>query len=106
MFYSKYCCINICDLLSYIDVWLIVLFRLPYQQICGGVVAIEKSQFIALNGFSNNYWGWGGEDDDMFKRINAAAMILIRPNIEVARYFMINHPDQTRLNTKRYRFDV
>lgn len=42
--------------------------RLPYEDIFGGVSAITQEQFTKVNGFSNKYWGWGGEDDDMFSR--------------------------------------
>lgn len=31
----------------------------------GGVLAIRMNHFYAVNGFSNEFWGWGGEDDDM-----------------------------------------
>ncbi|KFW80825.1 Beta-1,4-galactosyltransferase 1, partial [Phalacrocorax carbo] len=41
-------------------------FRLPYNQYFGGVSALSKEQFTKINGFPNNYWGWGGEDDDIF----------------------------------------
>ena len=44
-------------------------YKLPYKTIFGGVAAISTSQFKKLNGFSNQFWGWGGEDDDMAKRI-------------------------------------
>ncbi|CAO2580439.1 Beta-1,4-galactosyltransferase 1 [Lemmus lemmus] len=43
-------------------------FSLPYVQYFGGVSALSKQQFLAINGFPNNYWGWGGEDDDIFNR--------------------------------------
>jgi hypothetical protein len=34
-----------------------------------GAVAIRKEQAFAVNGFSNEYWGWGKEDDDLFFRL-------------------------------------
>ena len=43
-------------------------FRIPVYQIAGGAVAISPAQFKQINGFSNNYWGWGYEDDNLSKR--------------------------------------
>lgn len=43
-------------------------FRLPYSTIFGGVSALTTDQFQKVNGFSNSFWGWGGEDDDMANR--------------------------------------
>ncbi|XP_073202136.1 beta-1,4-galactosyltransferase 1 isoform X2 [Lepidochelys kempii] len=48
-------------------------FRLPYNQYFGGVSALSKEQFIKINGFPNNYWGWGGEDDDIYNRFDRIA---------------------------------
>ncbi|KAG0433020.1 hypothetical protein HPB47_020295 [Ixodes persulcatus] len=65
--------------------------RLPYQMLVGGVFAIKREHFLKVNGFSNLYWGWGGEDDDMAYRINHKHMKIIRPPASVARYTMIKH---------------
>ncbi|XP_061423444.1 beta-1,4-galactosyltransferase 2-like [Lethenteron reissneri] len=43
-------------------------FQLPYNMIFGGVSGLSKAQFEKINGFPNNYWGWGGEDDDISTR--------------------------------------
>ena len=47
---------------------LYLVFRLPYSTIFGGAGAFLKKDFENINGFSNEFWGWGGEDDDLYKR--------------------------------------
>jgi hypothetical protein len=34
----------------------------------GGVTSMHTDHFRLINGFGNNYWGWGQEDDDFFVR--------------------------------------
>ena len=34
-----------------------------------GAVSIRREQALAVNGFANEYWGWGKEDDDFFFRL-------------------------------------
>ena len=48
-----------------------------YGEIFGGVTSLTVSQMITVNGFSNDYWGWGGEDDDMSQRIRRGAGLKI-----------------------------
>ena len=42
--------------------------RLPYASIFGGVGSFTREHFERINGFSNMFWGWGGEDDDLYTR--------------------------------------
>jgi hypothetical protein len=37
--------------------------------LAGGVLIIQRSHYEAVNGFSNEYWGWGEEDNDLFLRL-------------------------------------
>lgn len=34
----------------------------------GGITSFSEALFRQLNGFPNNFWGWGGEDDELYKR--------------------------------------
>ena len=43
----------------------IVFYRLPYKTYVGGVVSLKEATYMNINGFSNLYFGWGGEDDDL-----------------------------------------
>eukprot|EP00795_Rhopilema_esculentum_P013740 gene13740-4661_t len=64
-------------------------YRLPYESIFGGVGAFKKADFQKVNGFSNFFWGWGGEDDDLFARIRAKGFHLTRPPMTIGRYTMV-----------------
>ena len=43
-------------------------YRLVYPEYIGGVTLFNKEHFKWINGFSNKYWGWGFEDDDLLYR--------------------------------------
>ena len=40
-----------------------------------GAISIRKEQAYAANGYSNEYWGWGKEDDDFFFRLLLAGYL-------------------------------
>ncbi|KAM9788792.1 beta-1,4-galactosyltransferase 4 [Neosynchiropus ocellatus] len=66
-------------------------YKLRYKGYFGGVTAMTREQFHQVNGFSNTYWGWGGEDDDLRIRVELQKMRIVRPPAEVARYTMVFH---------------
>ncbi|XP_061719124.1 beta-1,4-N-acetylgalactosaminyltransferase bre-4-like [Cydia pomonella] len=76
-------------------------FKLPYEDIFGGVSALTLEQFQKVNGFSNRYWGWGGEDDDMAYRLKKMNYHVARYKMSIARYAMLNHK-KSNPNPKRY----
>ncbi|GAB0091066.1 beta-1,4-N-acetylgalactosaminyltransferase bre-4 [Sergentomyia squamirostris] len=76
-------------------------FKLPYSTIFGGVSAMTTKQFRAVNGFSNAFWGWGGEDDDMSNRLKHMGYHIARYPINIARYTMLTHKKE-KANPKRY----
>lgn len=66
-------------------------YKLPYPEMFGGVTALSKEQYTKINGFPNTYWGWGGEDDDVSKRLFLKNMIISRPDMYTGRCRMIRH---------------
>lgn len=34
----------------------------------GGIVSFDRKSFNLINGFPNDFWGWGGEDDALLNR--------------------------------------
>lgn len=51
-----------------VDHYKLTCFRLPYTTIFGGVSAMTKEQMLTVNGYPNKFFGWGGEDDEMYNR--------------------------------------
>jgi len=60
----------------------------PDNEFGGGVIMINNDSFLKVNGFSNQYWGWGVEDNDFSERCK-------RKNINISfrkgRYMSLTH---------------
>ena len=61
---------------------------LPYDGYFGGVTLFDKESFLAINGYSNEYWGWGAEDDDVLHRCMIKDIDTYRKQ---CRYSSLNH---------------
>ncbi|MEQ2297580.1 Beta-1,4-galactosyltransferase 3, partial [Ameca splendens] len=79
-------------------------YRLPYPQYFGGVSAVTPDQYMKMNGFPNQYWGWGGEDDDIAARVRLSGMKIVRPPVAIGHYKMIKHKGDkgNEQNPRRY----
>ncbi|TNN44620.1 Beta-1,4-galactosyltransferase 5 [Liparis tanakae] len=65
-------------------------YMLPYNEFFGGVSGMTVKQFQKINGFPNAFWGWGGEDDDLWNRVRYANYTVSRPHGEQGRYMSIS----------------
>ncbi|TGZ60189.1 hypothetical protein CRM22_008683 [Opisthorchis felineus] len=90
--------------------------RLPYAQLIGGILTIPVKMYLRVNGFSNLYWAWGAEDDDMYERLMMNKIPVIRADPKVSMFRMLRHrpspafPADLRsqvlsLGKSRYRLD-
>ncbi len=62
----------------------------------GGVSAFSTSDFRRVNGFSNVFFGWGSEDDDLYRRLLHQNLTVTRINnlntSTIVHYRMFDHP--------------
>ena len=64
-------------------------YKLYHEKQFGGVSQMSVPKFYKVNGYSNKFWGWGAEDDNMASRILAQGWKIIRDPPLIARYTMI-----------------
>ena len=76
-----------------INIWGYASFS-PYS--FGGVVGISEKDFRAVNGYSNKYWGWGSEDDDLHWRFRHSGFKISRPPLALGRYTMLSHEREVK----------
>jgi hypothetical protein len=80
-------------------------YKACYPTNFGGVTLFNKESFIKVNGFSNDYWGWGGEDDDLRMRCVREG---IEPGVSQGMFGSLPHPINTHttaggVGTKNWR---
>ena len=63
-------------------------FQLPYDGYFGGVTIFDRDSFEKINGYANEYWGWGAEDDDILYR---CAILGIPTYRKGCKYRSLNH---------------
>lgn len=77
-----------------------------------GAVSIRKDQVFEANGYSNEYWGWGKEDDDFFFRLLLRGLLcyfdtqgrfhdLPNPSHQQVRHRALIAPPHVRRNRQR-----
>lgn len=72
--------------------------RMPYPTYFGGVTSFDIETFKAINGYSNDFWGWGAEDDDIYNRVIKAG---IKPGFLAYTFTSLFHKKQDFSNHKR-----
>lgn len=73
--------------------------RYYYKTFIGGILLIKREHYELVNGMSNNYWGWGLEDDEFYVRLKDAGLTVTRPtNITTGRENTFRH-----MHDKTYR---
>lgn len=62
-----------------------------YANYVGGILMFSHNDFKKVNGMSNNFWGWGREDDELFLRIRDVGLELHRPKGVTTGYETFKH---------------
>ena len=47
----------------------------------GGIVSFSEADMKKINGYPNNFWGWGGEDDEMQARCESVGLVWDAPKV-------------------------
>jgi len=78
----------------------------------GGAISLKREHYQAANGFSNEYWGWGKEDDDFLFRLWFSGRVcyadqqgtfedLPNPADQQIHFTKLRKPDTLRANRRR-----
>ena len=60
--------------------------RVTFDEYFGGVTLFPTLEFMRVNGYSNEYWGWGYEDDDLLWRCSTSKVPLDIKRIPLRTY--------------------
>lgn len=52
---------------------------------------MRREHFEAIAGFSNRFYGWGGEDDELAGRLKRAGLTIVRWDATLSRYAALSH---------------
>jgi len=83
--------------------------KYSYKNYIGGINIYSKKHYLKINGFPNDFWGWGGEDDAIYDRLAINNFIIIRPDKgkikELPHEDLKNNKSQTNIKRWENRID-
>jgi hypothetical protein len=53
-------------------------YRMPFAEYFGGVTLFNSKDFADCRGYSNKFWSWGGEDDEMRNNVISKGFTITR----------------------------
>ncbi|MEZ4433226.1 MAG: galactosyltransferase-related protein [bacterium] len=70
----------------------------------GGVTSFTVEQFTRLNGYPNAFWGWGGEDEELYYRLVDAGLSVARPAVggHTELHHALTQAQPEAVNTRRF----
>ncbi|XP_055349189.1 beta-1,4-galactosyltransferase 3-like isoform X1 [Paramacrobiotus metropolitanus] len=77
-----------------------------YDHFFGAAVSLSARHFTEINGYPNVYWGWGGEDDDIGRRVQRKFGSISRSPLSIGRYTMATHKSDEGNPKNKRRFDL
>lgn len=49
-------------------------YKMPFSEYFGGVVLISREDMLKVNGYHNEFWSWGAEDNNFRDRVIASGL--------------------------------
>ena len=77
-------------------------YKYKYPAFLGGVIGMNKENYMKINGFPNRVFGWGGEDDIFYDRLAKNHLKIYRP--KKGHYFLYEHdvPSKNEINPVKW----
>ncbi|VDO00124.1 unnamed protein product [Rodentolepis nana] len=72
-----------------------------YSSFLGGVTMFSMDQLERINGASNSFVGWGGEDDDLWRRVKMAGLEVVEADKNKGHFYEGNYWHSRELNPNR-----
>jgi GT2 family glycosyltransferase len=72
-------------------------YKPQYDELFGGVFSISIDDYYKINGYTNDFWGWGKEDDDFFIRLYKQFPSISSSHIYYGKYKSLPHKSMQSL---------
>jgi len=79
-----------------------------FSDFLGGIISFNAETYEKINGYPNNFYGWGGEDDAMYNRLTENNILVYKPEsmYKISEMKHKHTSDIQELTNKKKRFNI